>query len=160
MLSILGLVVLATALVGTQAMAAKGKGKVVASATGSGHITQNAALRTFSFSAREYTDGTDKGQAQLRNRGAGNVPIHVRITCLNVVGDVAHMTGFVSSIKTETPPFFVVNSKVAFSVRDNGPTGDLVTLVNFFGNIAALNCQTTLGTPTLAVEGGQVKVRP
>lgn len=139
---------------------AKGQGKVVASATGSGHLTQSAKLRTFSFSAREQANGTDRGQAQLRNRGSTNVPIHVRITCLNVVGDVAHMTGFVSKIKTETAPFFVKNSKVAFSVEDNGPTGDRISLVSFFGNVAELDCESALTAPTLAIEKGQVKVRP
>jgi hypothetical protein len=156
---------LSAAVVCTQAVSAKPppdktKKNVVASATGSGHVTQNAALRTFSFSARERADGTDRGQAQLRNRGAGNVPIHVRITCLNVVGDVAHMTGFVSRIRTETPPNFVKNSKVAFSVEDNGQTGDRISLMSFFGNVAELNCVTPMTAPTLAVERGQVRVRP
>lgn len=136
------------------------KGKVVASATGAGHLTQNTKLRTFSFSARETENGTDRGQAQLRNRGEANVPIHVRITCLHVVGDVAHMSGYVSKIKNETEPFFVVDSKVAFSVEDNGPTGDRISLVSFFGEVAELDCETALTSPTLVVEKGQVKVRP
>ena len=71
--------VVGVAVVGSQAVSAQpGKGKVVASATGAGHVTQNAKLRTFSFTAREYADGTVKGQAQLRNRGDTNTPIHVR----------------------------------------------------------------------------------
>ena len=138
----------------------KEKKNVVASATGSGHLTDNAALRTFTFSAREHADGTDRGQAQLKHRGSGNYPVHVRITCLNVVGDVAHMTGYVSKIRVQTPPHFVTNSKVSFSVRDNGSTGDLVSLMSFYGNVAPLDCETTFTNPTLAIEKGQVQVRP
>ena len=160
MLALLVLVV-GVAVVGSQAVSAQpGKGKVVASATGAGHVTQNAKLRTFSFTAREYADGTVKGQAQLRNRGDTNTPIHVRVTCLNVVGEVAHMTGYVSKIRTPTPPLLVVDSKVSFSVHDNGPTGDLISLASFHGNVAALNCESTFTAPTLAVAKGQVKVRP
>jgi hypothetical protein len=162
-LSTIFLALAATALLSTHAVAAKqppGKKNVVASATGAGHVTENALLRTFSFSARQNAAGTDRGQAQLRNRGLNDTPIHIRITCLNVVGDVAHMTGFVSEIGTETAPFFVKNSKVAFSVMDNGQTGDRISLVTFFGNVAPLNCATPLTAPTLVVEKGQVKVRP
>jgi hypothetical protein len=162
-LSTIVLAFAAIVLVSTHAVAAKpppGKKNVVASATGAGHVTQNALLRTFSFSARQHADGTDRGQAQLRNRGLNNTPIHIRITCLNVVGDVAHMTGFVSRIRTETPPSFVKNSKIAFSVEDNGTTGDRISLVSFFGNVAPLNCATPLTAPTLVVEKGQLKVRP
>jgi hypothetical protein len=160
-LSALAIVVLVSAvaaLAAVQAVSAKG-GKVVASATGSGHVTDNAAFRSFTFSAREYANGTDRGQAQLRNRGGTNTPIHVQITCLNVVDNVAHMTGFVKKIRTETPPFFVKNSSVAFSVEDNGQTGDRISLMSFFGTVGPLSCATPLTTPTLPVENGQVKVR-
>jgi hypothetical protein len=150
--------------VASQAVSAQpppGKGKkVVASATGSGHLTQNTAFRTFAFSAREHSDGTDRGQAQLRERGTAPVKVHVRITCLNVVGDIAYMTGFVSKVKTATPPLLVTNSKVSFSVEDNGPTGDRVSAMTFHGNVAALDCETTLAPPTLVVQRGQIKVRP
>jgi hypothetical protein len=165
-LSILVLAFAAAVLVGSQAVAAKppnpakAKGKVVASATGSGHLTQNAAFRTFAFTAREHADGTDRGQAQLRERGTAPVRVHLRITCLNVVGDVAHMTGFVSRIRKETAPLLVKNSKVSFSVEDNGQTGDRVSPMTFHGDVAALDCETTQAAPTLVVQRGQVKVRP
>jgi hypothetical protein len=164
-LSLFVFVLAVSVAVGSQAVSAKpppGKGKkVVASATGSGHLSQNAAFRTFAFSAREHSDGTDRGQAQLRERGTAPVRVHVRITCLNVVGDIAYMTGFVSRVKAETAtPLLVKNSKVSFSVEDNGPTGDRVSPMTFHGNVAALDCETTLAPPTLAVQRGQVKVRP
>lgn len=159
--SVLALVLTAALVVGSQAVSAKvGKGKVVAAATGSAHVTLNDAKRTFAFSAREFANGTDKGQAQLRQRGTAGFRVHVRVTCLNVVGDVAHMTGFVSKVKTETPPLLVRNSKVAFSVQDNGQIGDRVSPMTFHGDVPALNCATPLTAPTLVVERGQVKVRP
>jgi hypothetical protein len=148
----------ASQVVSAQPPPGKGK-KVVASATGSGHVTLNNAKRTFAFSAREFANGTDKGQAQLRERGATGFRVHVRVTCLNVVGNVAHMTGFVSRIRNEAPPLRVRNSKVAFSVQDNGRTGDLVSPMTFHGDVPALSCATPLA-PTLVVERGQVKVRP
>lgn len=156
-------IALAAVLVASQAVSAKpppGKKNVVASATGAGHLTQNAAFRTFAFSAREHADGTDRGQAQLRERGTAPVKVHVRVTCLNVVGDIAYMTGFVSRIRTPSAPLLVKNSKVSFSVEDNGPTGDRVSPMKFHGDVAALDCETTLEPPTLAVQRGQVKVRP
>jgi hypothetical protein len=163
-LSLFVFVLVAAVAVGSQAVSAKpppGKGKkVVASATGSGHLTQNAAFRTFAFSARQHSDGTDRGQAQLRERGTAPVRVHVRITCLNVVGDVAHMAGVVSRIRNETAPLLVRNSKVSFSVEDNGRTGDRVSVMTFHGDVAAVDCETTLTAPTLLVQRGQVKVRP
>jgi hypothetical protein len=156
----------AVAVVCTQAVSAKpppntAKRNVVASATGAGHVTVNDAKRTFAFSARQRADGSDRGQAQLRDRSvAPNVRVHVRITCLNVVGDVAHMTGFVSRIRTETAPLLVRNSRVAFSVEDNGQTGDRVSPMTFLGPGAALDCSAATTAPTLVVERGQVRVRP
>ena len=41
--------------------------RVVASATGSGHMVRNGFYRTFSFSARTYSDGTSEGQLQLHS---------------------------------------------------------------------------------------------
>jgi hypothetical protein len=142
----------------SQAVAAKG-GKVVAAATGAGHVAWRGSFRRFAFTAREYANGDDRGQAQLRSRDAHGNRVHIRITCLNVVDDVAQMTGVVTKIATETAPLQVKRSRVAFSVRDNGRTGDLISLVTFFGPGAPLDCEAVLTSPTLAVERGQVKVR-
>ena len=58
---------------------------VVASATGSGHMVRNGFYRTFSFSARKYSDGTSKGELQLRSPEF-DVVVHLELNCLRVVG--------------------------------------------------------------------------
>jgi hypothetical protein len=68
---------------------------VVASATGSGHMIRNGFNRTFSFTAREYADGTVKGQLQLNSREF-DVFVHIRIDCLRVEGNQAHMSGIIT----------------------------------------------------------------
>jgi hypothetical protein len=136
-------------------------GPVIASATGSGHFTVANELRTFSFTAREYADGTASGQAQLRNRSAANTPIHMALDCLRVTGNTATMTGTVTSIGTPAPPFFVVGSRIDFTVMDNGEgqaPPDLISLVRFYGQIPPLNCNVQFSTPTNPVEEGNVQV--
>lgn len=140
-------------------------GPVVASASGSGHTLSGVEQlhRTFSFTAREQSDGTDTGQAQLRSRGLQNTPIHMDLDCLRVTGNTATMTGVVTRIAEPLPPFFVVGSRVGFTVVDNGegptPPPDLISLVSFFGPIPPLNCNALFFPPTFPVEGGNVQVR-
>ena len=64
--------------------------RVVASATGSSHMVRNGFYRTFSFSARTYSDGTSKGELQLHSPEF-DVVVHLEIDCLRVVGNRAHM---------------------------------------------------------------------
>jgi hypothetical protein len=143
--------------VSSQAGVSKG-GKVVAWATGSGHHTSGGKFQTFTFSARQYEDGTDKGQAQLRGRDATKTVAHVRVTCLNVVGNVAYMAGVVKKVKPQVTPNQVNGANVSFTVQDNGPTGDMVSALTFAGVGPAPTC-TTGTAATLAVDRGQVKVR-
>jgi hypothetical protein len=138
--------------------------RVVASATGSGHFSLgvNQLYRTFSFTARQHSDGTDEGQAQLRNRSAANTPIHMALNCLRVTGNTATMSGTVTSIADPQPPFFVEGSRVAFTVVDNGQGSappDLISLVFFFGTVPPLNCEVLFFAPTSVVENGNVQVR-
>ena len=95
---------------------------VVHSATGSGHMQLGGELRTFSFSAVERNDGSVTGQAQLQARLVDSTS-HVEIDCLNVVGNVAIVSGTLDSGITG-----------AFAVEDNGEGGnappDRITLLN------------------------------
>jgi hypothetical protein len=103
--------------VGSEAAYAQGKG-VVASATGSGHITIGGELRTFTFNAKRDSSNVSSGQAELFNRSSG-IRVHVEINCLNVAGNVATMSGTVSDSSSTTPPFTAGNP-VWFQVVDNG----------------------------------------
>lgn len=90
---------------------------VVASATGSGHIMSGGELRTFSFSARQFADGTTKGQAQVNSR-ALDVFAQIEIDCLKVVGNTAHMSGVIT--RSSNPAEAEVGEVRRFVVRDNG----------------------------------------
>jgi hypothetical protein len=69
---------------------------VVKSATDAGHMVRpDGTFRSFSFSARKYADGSVNGQLQLNRRGF-DVFVHIRIDCLRVVGNTAHMSGHIT----------------------------------------------------------------
>ena len=93
--------------------------QIVASATGSGQIHVSGDLRTFTFNAQTDSLGVTTGQTQGFNRNAG-VRWHGTLNCLNVMGNVATMSGVVTDISPVTPPNFVVGSNIVFQVIDNG----------------------------------------
>jgi hypothetical protein len=128
---------------------------VVASATGSGHI----GVRTFSFTARKYADGTSKGQLQLNNR-ALDVVVHIEIDCLRVVGNTAHMSGRVTRVSN--PDEGAVGDLNRLVVQDNG-TG-AKSPPDMISGIPATNpnnetCETNTLQPTRVVERGNLTVR-
>jgi hypothetical protein len=91
---------------------------VVASATGSGHMVRpDGTLRSFSFSARSYADGTSSGELQLNSRSF-DVVVHIKIDCLRVVGNVAHMSGRITRVSN--PDEGEVGELNRVEVRDNG----------------------------------------
>ena len=83
--------------------------QVVASATGSGQIHVSGSLRTFTFNAKTDASGATTGQTQAESRSAG-IKWHGTLNCLNVVGNVATMSGILTDV---TPglgdPFLVGN---------------------------------------------------
>jgi hypothetical protein len=108
------------------AVAAIGMSSAVAgtggrSATGSGQFefTSTAgvtALRTFAFEARGSGDGPAVGQAQVDNR-AVDQRFHIQIDCLNMIGDIAVMSGTVTSAAGEGVS---VGDAAIFAAQDNG----------------------------------------
>jgi hypothetical protein len=102
------------------------------SATGSGQFeftsdTGVTALRTFAFEAGKSSDGTVSGEAQIKNRATG-ATLHIRIDCLNVIGNVAVMSG---TATFATGGGNSVGDAEIFGVEDNGQgagsSPDLVT---------------------------------
>ena len=93
---------------------AQGNG-VVHSATGGGSIGIGDALRTFGFNAVQRSDGTATGQMQIQARQFGNT-IHIEVNCLNVVGNVALISG---TITQHTDPA-EVGTTAGLAVEDNG----------------------------------------
>jgi hypothetical protein len=94
---------------------------IVQLATGSGHFqypspTGGTALRTFSFEARKYSDGTVNGNAQVTNR-ATDQTLNIHIDCLNVLGNIAVVSGIAWSA---TGPGNTDGDDAIFAVEDNG----------------------------------------
>jgi hypothetical protein len=71
------------------------------SATGSGHSLSAGELRSFSFSANRLPDGTVQGEAQVNARSL-DAFAHIAIDCLQITGNVAHMSGTI--VHTSDPP--------------------------------------------------------
>ena len=135
--------------------------QVVASATGSGQFHVSGDLRTFTFNAVTDSSGNTTGQTQGFNRNAG-VKWHGAINCLNVVGNVATMSGVVTDITPGLGSPFVVGSNIVFQVIDNGEGSnappDLISLTFFLGIGPPQPC-TGLGIfATIPIEHGNVQV--
>jgi hypothetical protein len=101
--------------------AVAGGPSIVASATSSGHFqypspTGGAALRTFSFEAHVFGDGTVSGNAQVKNR-ATDQTLNIHIDCLNVLGNVVVVSGIAWSA---TGPGNTDGDGAIFAVEDNG----------------------------------------
>ncbi len=95
---------------------ANGRNPVVQSATGSGHFRgADGNLRTFTASAVKHEDGTVTGQSQINNRGLG-VSAHISIDCLLIVGNVAVLSGVVTTSSDARR----VGIGVFFAMEDNG----------------------------------------
>jgi hypothetical protein len=157
-------VVVVLMLVGTGvAKAPAASQAVVASATGSGHMVRpDGTFRSFSFSARKYADGTSKGELQLNSRSF-DVVVHIKIDCLRVVGNVAHMSGRITRVSN--PDEGEVGELNRVEVRDNGEGGnappDQVSTIPV--NPGDADPTTCVDPPTNAtirtVQRGNVQVR-
>jgi hypothetical protein len=120
---------------------------VVQSATGSGQFEfTNAgvtALRTFAFEAAKSSDGTVTGQAQVKNRATGQT-LHIQIDCLNVIGNIAVLSGTATSA---TGPGNSDGDAEIFGVQDNGrgATAGHDKVTRAFGNSGLVCTDITAG---------------
>ena len=100
----------------TVALAASGD-----AANGHGTLDGN---RQFSFSARQYANGTVKGQANLINpaftgaHGKSPYRLHIDISCMQKFGNTVYFGG---TTKSTNDPSLV--DAVFFAVQDNGEPG-------------------------------------
>jgi hypothetical protein len=155
------------AAVGGAQVATAETGPVVASATGAGHLHVQAGtvFRTFSVSAREYADGTDKGQAQINRHPAGLARhIHIEIDCVRVIGSTAIMSGFVKNIDKEGATITPEGTPVWFAVRDNGegpeaPPNQLSFAIFTIGEPGPTCEEVADVTFAFTVENGNIQVR-
>ncbi len=134
----------------------RGKGPVVASAGGSGHITVDGERRTFAFTARRHADGTVRGQWQRLSRHADS-KAHGTVTCLAVENRRAWLGG--QAARGEP-------GDVGWWVEDRGQgrraPRDLISLqiVGQWPGFAEAYCADRGPTPAaFEVEGGDIRVR-
>ncbi len=109
--------------------------QVVASATGSGQIHVSGEYRTFTFSAQTDNNNVTTGVTQGFNRG---LPFSWQgsINCLDVEGNIATMSGFVTYANPDPGPGGItVGTPLVFQVIDNGEghndPADLISLTFF-----------------------------
>ncbi len=140
----------------------QGHGPVVQSATGSGHFTVDNELRTFSFTALRYADGTVQGEYELFNR-ASDVRIHGDVTCLSVMGNLAWIGGVQEQSSSDA---FPPGGENGFRVSDNGeganepPDEISLMFVNAPPGFAQAYCNGRVPAPPLVpVEAGNIQVR-
>lgn len=145
---------------GPSTVVAQAKGGAVMKVTGSGHIT-TSAKRTFTFTAQEDADGNVKGQFTLVIHGDPMIRLHAEVTCMSTAGNRAWVGGRVTS--ASDPSF--VGGETDWVVEDNGqgnPSPDLISLMaNPAGTPdgwAQTRCDNQDRTPTLPVEGGNVRI--
>ena len=137
--------------------------QVVASATGSGHFAVSGDLRTFTFSANKNSEGLTTGQTQGQNRNA-NIKWHGTITCLNVVGNVATMSGVLTDVTQGLGDPFLVGNFIQFQVTDTGEGNnappDLISLTLFFPTgTPDPGCTVPQINATIPILDGNVQVR-
>jgi hypothetical protein len=159
------------------------------SAKGKGDFMVNGAQRTFSFNAITHRNGVVTGRAKVNNRSTGTV-IHMTIDCLNFVApDTVLVSGTIgkstmSSLVGQTGIFEAQdNGKGRHEARDKRRGGDeadddgtdsdeadddgtdsgsqpdrLSLLVPFAAG--TLDCNALLDLGLMAIQHGNIKVRP
>jgi hypothetical protein len=135
---------------------------VVASATGSGHMIRNGFNRTFAFTATKRADGTVTGQLQLNSREF-DVVVHIRIDCLRIEGNKAHMSGLIT--RSSNLAEGEVGELNRLVVQDNGegpkaPPDMISGIPANPGNADPATCETNPNrVPNRVVERGNIQVR-
>jgi hypothetical protein len=150
--------VIATAGLGTVSATAD---PALQSASGFGQVHLGLPLRNFAFSATKASDGSVSGEAQLENRSS-SFRGHIAIDCLNVLGNVAVMTGVWTSSNSQDIP---VGTDAFFAVQDNGdgpasPADEITLTLSGLGIACTDITDPSLLAPFLVtIESGQIQVR-
>jgi len=146
----------------SEQVAGKGGGP---SANGQGTLTiattTGPETRHFSFHANTTGNGNVQGSGVLTFTGGGT-QLKFDINCLNVVGNVATMSG---TITQSNEPAVIVGTRCWFRVQDNGegsnaPEDQITRLFTFPGNPNPPTCTSPGPSPLLLIEGGNIQVKP
>ena len=147
----------------TSTAALQASGPVVQSATGAGAYTISGELRTFSFAALKYADGTVQGQYELFSRVSGT-RIHGDVTCMSLVGNHVWVGG--SQDQSSNPAGFPPGQENGFQAVDNGEGAsdppDELSLMFIDGDpgFAQAYCDAMFDAPPLTpIEEGNIQIR-
>jgi hypothetical protein len=157
----ISLIVLLAA-VGIGSQSASGE-PTLQSASGFGQVHLGLPFRNFAFSATKSSDGTVTGEAQLENRA---IPLpsgfrgHIQIDCLNVLGNVAVMSGVLTYSNSPNLP---VGSDELFAVQGEGPNAPADEMTAAFSGLG-ITCADIVDPALLdpflfPIERGQIQVR-
>ena len=146
-------------------------GRVVASASGGSHFDLENVfglalleLKTFTFNARIYADGSVRGRYNYRSFEDG-APFNARgpLMCVVIEGNRAWLGGLIA--KTSEPS--LAGADMWFQVADNGEPGadetpDMTTLIGAGGPGTAQDYCDRAPEPRFPwpVEHGNIQVRP
>ncbi len=139
-------------------------GPVVQSATGAGQFTSaSGELRTFSFTALKYADGTVQGQYELFSRSVG-LRLHGDVVCMSVVGNHVWVGG--SQDQSNDPVGSPPGLENGFQAVDNGEGAndppDELSLMFIEGapGFAQAYCDAMADAPPLnPIEEGNIQVQ-
>lgn len=125
---------------------------------GGGTTEEGGQKSTFVFNAIQLKDGTVNGHLVYQFRG-GDTSFRMDIDCLNIVGNRAVLSGVVTKVSGNPPPYVFVGAPAVFQVVDNGEGGsappDLISDVFY----QAPDCRNYSPQPYLPISGN-IQVQP
>lgn len=140
---------------GSGVVQAQGKGPV-ASVTAGYQMTVNGQQRTIEFTAQRDAANNSRGQGHLFNHVTGT-KLHFVVDCLQVVGNVATISGTITHTDTDA---FPEGTSLWVQVVDNGEgkksPPDIVSPM--FAVFGPVSCTATLQAASIPVEGGNIQV--
>jgi len=131
------------------------------SANGQGTLSLPGDItRHFAFHANSMPNGSVKGNGELTYT-AGGAKIKFDINCLSISGNTATMSGVITSFP-DLPT--AEGANCWFRVEDNGEgsnaTADRITLLVAYTNGGGATCYQNAGAALIAIDGGNIQVKP
>jgi hypothetical protein len=93
-------------------------------ATGGGTTPELGETSTFTFNAVQRPNGTVGGHMVYHLRFA-DLTIHMQLDCLSIAGNTAKLSGVVTHVQGDPPPFIFEGQDAVFTVVDNGEGGNV-----------------------------------
>ena len=110
-------------LLAVSAFAAAAQARGNPSATGGGTTEEVGETSTFTFNAVQLLNGNVAGHLVYHFRAA-DLTIHMDLDCLSIAGSTAKLSGVVTHLQGDPPPFIFEGQDAVFTVVDNGEGGE------------------------------------